>query len=151
MELIIPIAAMGGLYMASKNVKKESFHTKDALPNVDIRDQNYIDNSIKEQEIPPEFSKTSKLSTVNKFSQPTVYTDKYFKGEDLVPKTSGSENFVSLSGNKVDASYFKHNNMTPFFGSKNRATILESESNEGILDTYSGSGTQHINKKEQSQ
>lgn len=150
MELIIPIAAMGGLYMASKNVKKESFHTKGALPNVDIPDQNYIDNTIKEQEIPPEFSKTSKLSTVNKFSQPTVYTDKYFKGEGLVPQTSGSENFVSLSGNKVDASYFKHNNMTPFFGSKNRATILESESNEGILDTYSGSGTQHINKKEQS-
>ena len=146
MELAIPLVALGGLYMASQTNKKENFVSNNALPNTDIPNRNY---DLDVEEIVPELDQTSKLSTVNKFDAPTVYTDKYFKGDDIMPNTAAKESFTSLTGQAVDANYFKHNNMTPFFGAKNRSTILESDSNEGILDNYSGSGTQFINKSEQ--
>lgn len=147
MELAIPIIAFTGLYMASKE-PKENF--KNRLPNTDIPDQNY--NYAGEDKQDPQLleNNTSKLSTLNNYDSNTAYTDKYFQGKNLYPKTSGNNSFTSMTGKQVNASYFEHNNMTPYFGSKNRSTILEAESSEGILDTYSGSGTQHINKKEQS-
>lgn len=162
MEFAIPIIALGGLYMASKtsssttkeNPMKNPYPMKNqmpegfvgSLPNTDIPNMNYP------SELPltsSELQQTSKLSTVNKYDTPSVYTDKYFNG-DVYPKSSVSNSFTSMTGQKVDSNYFQHNNMTPFFGAKNRSTILDSNSTEGVLDNYVGSGTQTISKSEQS-
>lgn len=149
MELAIPIIALGGLYMASKSNNTDTAETQegfDTLPNTDVPNQNYPSEYPIES---AEIQQTSKLSTVNKFDTPSVYTDKYFQGQ-VYPQSSAAESFVSMTGQKVGGEYFKHNNMTPFFGAKNRSTILEADSTEGVLDNYSGSGTQYITKSEQS-
>jgi hypothetical protein len=151
MELAIPIFALGGLYLASKNNKNETEVSEyqegfEALPNTDIPNRNYP------TEYPigsTELDQTAKLSNVNKVDTPSVYTDKYFDGQ-VFPETSATNGFTSMTGEKVNSQYFQHNNMTPFFGAKNRSTILESNSTEGVLDNYTGSGTQFISKKESS-
>lgn len=151
MELAIPIFALGGLYLASKNNKNETEDSEyqegfEALPNTDVPNRNYP------TEYPiasAELDQTSRLSTVNKVDTPSVYTDKYFNGQ-VFPETSTTDGFTSMTGEKVNSQYFQHNNMTPFFGAKNRSTILESNSTEGVLDNYTGSGTQFISKKESS-
>jgi hypothetical protein len=155
MELMIPIIALGGLYMASKSSssntgnndnttpQKEGF---ESLPNTDIPNRNYpSEYPISSAEV----DQTSKLSTINTYDTPSVYTDKYFNG-DVYPKSAARNSFTSMTGQKVDSNYFQHNNMTPFFGAKNRSTILASNSTESVLDNYVGSGTQAISKSEQS-
>ena len=152
MELAIPLVALGGLYVASKQ-KRENF-TGSKIPNVDMQDKNY----------PPSFEdiesdETSKLSTVNKYDTPHAYTDKYFNqsfSKDLENSYSAMDgsvnstnNFVSLTGEQVDKDYFKHNNMVPFFGGNIRSKNIEANSNESILDNYIGSGSHHITKQEQ--
>lgn len=151
MELAIPIIALGGLYMASKNSNKkeeteEGFQNIEPLPNTDIPNRNYPEEyPIQNAEV----DQTSKLSTTYKYDTPSVYTDKYFN-QPVVPESSGTDPFVSMTGASVGADYFQHNNMTPFFGAKNRSTILDSQSTEGIVDNYTGSGSQFITKTEQS-
>ena len=160
MELAIPIIALGGLYLASKNENKvkqktdnhakEGFQSasqsRQALPNTDLPNKNYP------QEYPIETAdveQTSRLSTIHKYDTPSAYTDKYFNTV-VYPESSGTNAFTSMNGEQVAAEYFKHNNMTPFFGSKQRSQIQEYSATEGILDNYSGSGTQFVTKEEQS-
>ena len=160
MELAIPIIALGGLYLASKNENKvkqktdnyakEGFQSasqsRHALPNTDLPNKNYP------QEYPIETAdveQTSRLSTIHKYDTPSTYTDKYFNTV-VYPESSGTNAFTSMNGEQVAAEYFQHNNMTPFFGSKQRSQIQEYSATEGILDNYSGSGTQFVTKEEQS-
>ena len=146
MELLIPIAALGGLYYSTQ--KKENFKPKEGftdLPNTNIPNKNYP------QEYPTistDTELTSRLSTVNKFDQPQVYTDKYFTPSK--PEIAKGASYQSMNGQRVGADYFQHNNMVPFFGAKNRTVVVDSNSSESILDNYSGSGTHVIKKSEQS-
>ncbi len=52
-----------------------------------------------------------------------------------------------LSGEKMKTADFTHNNMTPFFGGKVRQNV-DATKNTGILDSFTGSGTTQIAKKE---
>ena len=70
MEVAIPLIAVGGLYIASKQ-KKENFTTK--LPNVDLKDKNYPSEfKVVEDDL------SAKLSIDNKYDGQQAYTDKYF-------------------------------------------------------------------------
>jgi hypothetical protein len=109
---------------------------------------------------------TSKLSTVNKFdSAAGVYTDKYFNPNSKSSLLGGASNqnsnmfssevpspasaqYISLTGEKVGSDYFQHNNMAPFFGSHLRTIRTDANSTEGIMDNYTGSGSQIISKTE---
>ena len=166
MELAIPLVALGGLYFVfnkEKNQggsKEESFvgQHRSQLPNVDIPNNNYPSEY---PIISQETQMTSQLSKVNAIDSGAVYTDKYFN-----PELNGSmvksyrnmsdadsntpADYLSLTGNKVDSTYFNHNNMVPFFGGKIRSRNLDANSNEGILDNYQGQGSQTITKSEQS-
>ena len=158
MELAIPIIALGGLYYSSKQSSStDKQHSKQGmitstsegftstLPNTDIPNKNYPSEYPIENET---LDKTSKLSTTNTFDNNGVYTDKYFKPEP--PQSTIKESFTSMTGDKVSAEYFQHNNMTPFFGAKNRSNVLDAHSTEGVIDNYTGAGTQYITKSEQS-
>lgn len=161
MELAIPGIALGLLYVVTNQSKKssgsgsgsagnEGFTGRSLLPNVDVPNRNYpgeypvrsIDSDL-----------TSQLSTANPYDNGGgVYTDKYFNpnlGSGAGAK-SGDPKFYSLTGDKVDANYFEHNNMVPFFGSTLRTRIADENNFEGLLDTYQGAGSQTITKKEQS-
>ena len=161
MEIAIPLVALSGLYLISNQSKKkdksiysvENFATNE-LPNTNIPDRNYPDGY---SEVVPEVDKTSNLTVNNKFDAPGVYTDKYFdpyKNPDLTTpagsSTGVSNQYMSLSGNMVDSTYFQHNNMVPFFGSHLRTQNALSNSNEGVLDNMNGAGSQYFSKKEQS-
>jgi hypothetical protein len=158
MELAIPIIALGGLYYSSKQSSStDKSHSNQSiitnkpegfistLPNTNIPNKNYPSEYPIENET---LDKTSKLSTTNTFDNNGVYTDKYFKPEP--PQSTIKESFTSMTGDKVSAEYFQHNNMTPYFGAKNRSNVLDAHSTEGVIDNYTGAGTQYITKSEQS-
>jgi len=174
MEVVaIPLVAMAGLYLAYNQDKKakaciENFDQRNGLyenkylPNVDVPNTNYP------EEYPiqnPPNDLTSKLSTVNTYDGKTVYTDKYFNPNtpaSLVGSTStqnsamfsnqvpnpATAQYVSLTGEKVGSDYFQHQNMQPFFGSHLRTIRTDANSTEGIMDNYTGAGSQIINKTE---
>ena len=155
MELAIPGIALGLLYVVTnQNKKSENFTNKsNELPNTNSPNRNYP------EEYPVasrETDLTSELSTVNKFDSGTgVYTDKYFNANsvnNIIVDSYKSENkgasYYSLTGDKVDGSYFQHNNMVPFFGSHIRSRHVNENTNESVLDNYVGAGSQTITKKE---
>ena len=156
MELAIPIIAMGGLYMISKQQNNnedidEGFVGYADLPNTNLPDENFPDERPMET---PELSITEKLSHDNHY-EGTAYTDNYFSKKGLVDnnvggaKTSNTQQFTSLTGETVNNDYFQHNNMVPFFGRKKTTPNFDANQNEGILDNYLGKGSQQIEKKEQ--
>jgi len=137
MELLVPVIALGGLYLSTR--KKEGF-----LPNTNLPDKNYPDEAV----VSTDTELTSRLSTINKFDAKNVYTDKYFTPS--TPKIATGASFQSMTGQNVGGDYFEHNNMVPFFGAKNRSVIQDSNVAESVLDNYTGSGTHFVTKKEQS-
>lgn len=170
MELAIPLVALSGLYFISKqrggtDESEEGFMTNNIpeqlLPNTNIPNVNY----------PSEFpvgnaalDTTAKLDNDNKYSG-MAYTDKFFNlpdpkhllNNEMWPSKTGMKcppndapgNFTALTGDTVGCDYFTHNNMVPFFGSKVRNRKFEPNQNEGLMDTYLGSGSQTIDKREQ--
>jgi hypothetical protein len=152
MELAIPLLALGSLYIVS-NQKKQGPQPANAegfssLPNTDVPDKNYDTLDI----ISEETDLSAKLSTVNKYDGTSAYTDKYFnpyaKNSLVKQSLSSTDTYKSINGEDVDAAYFQHNNMMPFFGGKIRSKI-DPNSNESIMDNYLGSASQAIIKSEQ--
>jgi len=150
MEIVVPLVALSGLYIINNQQSKKKEGFLQQLPNTDIPNRNYP------SEYPirsTETDQTSKLSTVNRFESPNgVYTDKYFTPDGVATTNaaiSGKQpSYYSLTGEKVDGSYFQHNNMVPFFGSSLRNNTTHANANESTLDNYVGSGSQTIIKKE---
>jgi hypothetical protein len=171
MEVAIPLIALGSLYVVSNhNKKKESFAGKNKLPNTDIPDKNYPDlYSVvnKETDI------TNKLSVVNKYDGDGAYTDKYFNlnqnpaiyqpdntGKSPIgyvgvsPDVPSTEKqYYSLTGDKVDANYFNHTNMQPYFKGSVRTNLKDlgnDYNNDRSLDSLQGMHTFDRRKTEQS-
>jgi hypothetical protein len=149
MEFVIPLVALGSLYIVSNQSKKDTEGFK-SLPNTDIPDKNYPTDEI----VDPENELSSRLSTTNKYEGGAAYTDKYFNPlvqDNMITKKNDADKnqYYSLNGEQVETDYFKHSNMMPFFGGKIRSTVNE-KANESIMDNYLGAGSQHITKSEQS-
>jgi len=152
MEVIVPLFALTGLYLIDKQQKDEepeNFENHGGLPNTNIADVNYLQKDRVESS---ELDKTAELTVLNKFNnQSGVYTDKYFQpSQNKSTVTNDNLDYVSLSGQRVGGNYFEHNNMTPYFGGNNRGTSKDANSYEGLLDSYTGTGSQEISKQEQS-
>ena len=176
MEIAIPLIALGGMYVISnqqndtssksnsnlksgKKVKfsnsndnsqsKENFTNMgkptNYLPNTNIPPQNYPVPNVNEL-----------VSTVQEYSNPNVATDKYFDQNSYernqnagVSVGNNIQEVYSLTGNYLDSSEFKHNNMVPFFGGKIKGQLYNANMGETILDNMVGSGSQVIKKIEQ--
>lgn len=153
MEIAIPGIALGLLYVANNQNKEEekvneNFTSRNALPNTNIPDKNYPSNDMV---VSSELEKTSAISRVNRYDSDGVYTDKYFHSKQNDERQDTYDNelpFYSMTGEKVGSDYFKHNNMVPYFGSKTRTVNTGPNSNEGLLDNYTGGGSQNVSKKE---
>jgi hypothetical protein len=160
MEMVIPLFALSALYVATKQPKtnniasgEEGFQSD--IPNADIPDRNYPDDTI----ISAELDRTSYVSKNNRFENAGgVYTDKYFSTDvntnvfnknTLESVTNPQAEYYSLTGKRVDGSYFQHNNMVPFFGSNLRNVNTDNNKSESVLDNYVGAGSQHVKKSEQ--
>jgi hypothetical protein len=168
MEFLAPIAALAGLYIVSNQNNVENFsdrtgqYENKGLPNIDVPNRNYP------EEYPvkaPQSDLTSELSTVNKYTGNSAYTDKYFNpnAPDTQVGQISTQNsqmfskevpnpetakYTSLTGTKVDADYFQHQNMQPFFGSHLRTIRTDANSTESRMDNYTGAGSQIISKSE---
>lgn len=175
MEVVIPILAATGLFMAAtkknenniddtraKMFKKEAFTNMGAgrvnpqnyLPNTQIPNTNYpsIDTSTK--------------GNINKFNGGSAVTDKYYNAtvdkrvlqhndqfgnpyyNNNDKNGANDDNVTSLTGKQINVSNFEHNNMVPFFGAKIRGRTTDADTHESILDSYSGTGSQKICKEE---
>ena len=151
MELVIPLFALSSMYIINNQSKsntnrfenQEGFSSSQ-LPNVDIPELNYPDSSAANSES----IETSMLANNNRFdSGGGVYTDKFFNpdGSQKNPDVM----YQSLTGERVNGAHFSHSNMVPFFGSKLYSLHTNPSVTEGLMDNYSGAGSQTIVKKEQ--
>ena len=174
MEFAIPILALSGLYMASNQNRKkneeceeeieEGFIGYQDLPNTNLSNVNYPHEYPIQSE---DFDETSKIAVDNHY-QGENHMDKYFSPthpKNILTRTGwesstgmkcaptelsgGSESYIAMTGEKVGCDYYRHNNMVPYFGSKTRSRNLDSDQNEGLLDSYLGTGSQNVEKKEQ--
>ena len=141
---IVGLVGLGGLYaIANQKDNKEGFATN-SLPNQKIPPKNYPiqSNNLK--------------NNVNKYPNANQATDKYFNKsvyEKQVQKdTNAGSNlpttqYKSLTGEAIDTTNFKHNNMVPYFGSKIRGRSGPGQE-RSILDNMQGAGSNHIKKQE---
>lgn len=132
-----------------QKVTKETFENMGAsrnyLPNTNTPPQNF-----------PITNQSQLLDHVGVYVNPNQSTDKYFDQNYYETRVNegirtGKEiqQIFSLSGDYVDRSSFKHNNMVPFNGGKVKGYTYKVNMAESVLDNMTGSGTQMIKKVEQ--
>ena len=143
MELAIPILALGGLYVISNQsnkdpVPKEAFTTGNKKPYLS---QSYPKNY-------PVVDNTDLLDTDYKYVNPNTATDKYYDQTKL-QNGGGQKDVISLTGDYLAPSNFKHNNMVPFYGAKMRGQQSGLDRAESTLDNMVGAGSQIQRKVEQ--
>jgi hypothetical protein len=176
MEYAIPFAALAGLFAISVQSKKnkEGFRltngsTEDVLPNTDMPNHNFAVDNVQYPLMDANnvLDRTEKLDHDNLY-QGRAYTDKFFNvfdpqnqfvgdaaaGAGAADNRNGSNNseavYTSLMGVPVDKTYFKHQNMVPYFGSKIRQRQFDPNTSESLLDSKNGTGSQLFTKTEQS-
>ena len=152
-ELALPLIGLGALYVISNKEKDKKCPTnenfinmgaKNNLPNTNIPNKNY---PVSNQPI----DKTSNNYT-REYLNPNQTTDKFYNSDVGLKNINTSQlnnNFESLSGNSLEMSNFKHNNMVPFFGAVIKGSQIYKDNAQTIFDNYQGMGSQDIKKTEQ--
>jgi len=141
-EIAIPLAVLGGMYIISNknNSKKETFKSQI---------NNYVSPPVINypKEIRDDLLNETNVQTYQGYKnknenlyQPTGYKKALEINENKVGEIQ------SLTGNTIMSTEFEHNNMVPFFGSKVTQSSTD-KGYEGVLDLYTGAGSQQ-NKKE---
>jgi len=176
MELAIPLLALGGLYVVSnqkaepcdenKKTKKVSFDsatsasasnklTKETFENMGQK-SNYLPNNEKIPLNYPIMDDSRRLDNVGRYDNPNQSTDKYFdqnyyetRINEGIQTGNQIQQIFSLTGDYMESSTFKHNNMIPFNGGKVKGYTYKVNMAESILDNMVGSGSQTIKKIEQ--
>ena len=125
-ELAIPAVALGALYICSnKDGDKKKSSKKENFSNLNQDLTAYP--SMKPLDPPINFPKLAPINpvaNVKAYPNANSATDKYFdqnlyeKRADNLP--SESFHIKSLTGEQVNRTDFKHNNMVPFFGARVR-------------------------------
>jgi hypothetical protein len=163
MELAIPLIALGGLFVVANQSKEKN--KKQNTTNSSIKDNftpmgqkpNYLPNThTLIRNYPVTNEKELEDDTILEFPSPNTATSDYLnqnvyelKQRSSAQMDSNIQQVYSLSGNYLDSTAFKHNNMVPFNSSKPGGQIYNVDNAESILDNYVGSGSQTIKKIEQ--
>lgn len=136
------------------------------LPNTNIPNHIYDKNSVQYPLMNADnvLDRTEKLDHDNLYTG-KAHTDKYFNVLDpenrvfldsqknaVADFRSGGDKeekkYTSLMGQPVEASYFQHQNMVPYFGGKLKQRQFDANGFESLLDAKTGSGSQQITKTE---
>ncbi len=149
-EIAIPMMALGSLYIMS-NRKKEPEASNDC------EYENFVNRGTTQlpgtNPIPKNYPvDTGKIPVSNprKFQGGSTRDEFFKKGSVTANVNTNSQNtFLSMTGKTMKAEELEHNNMVPFFGSKVTQNTGGYNGRESILDSYSGSGSQIIHKREQ--
>lgn len=148
-QIAIPLVVVGVLYLISNDKKNEKFTNPMDLaavsndPNADK-----LNNDVNPNEKSTFYNNidSTKLNTNNEgvYSQ---YQDKYLLKNPK--KQNGKNEFQNLAGNTMTYNDINHNNMQIFYNNKsNGASSQLKYDNDLKLDTYSGSGSLSIEKRE---
>ncbi len=157
-EVAIPILALGVMYLIKQKNDDDEIepYSKEGFNNVSAPQQRQLVAGDARTYIPvkppvnfPVDSGKDLNKNVKYYPSPNTATDRYFKQDAYEKKLSkkSQENFQSLTGNEMNRSQMKHNNMVPFFGSKVTQRTGTYNGNEGILDRMQGAGSQQFEKK----
>lgn len=119
-EIVIPLMALGGLYLVKNNSKEGFKNVKQTSHQTRAK---YYDEDV--------YTETEKTNPVNSVG------------------SSGKERVkLAPDGRPIDKNNFRHNNMQPFFGAKIKGNSKDYNQTESILDTKQGLGSQYHTKKE---
>jgi hypothetical protein len=162
MELAIPLIALGGMYIISNQSTQSSNENK---KQIKMNQENFTNmgknpNYLPNTNIPPQNFPISNINqlvdTVQEYPNPNTATDKYFNQNAYETKVNqgksvgqNPQQIYSITGNYLDSSQFKHNNMVPFNGGKIKGYTYDVNIAETVLDNMIGSGSQVIKKIEQ--
>ena len=152
-EIAIPLAVLGAMYIISN--KNENQKVKPANSKII---ESFNNNSLPNTKKPVVNYPIEKNDDL--LNQTNVQTYSGYKNTtDNLYQVSGYEkalanamsekveNFESLTGNIINPNSFNHNNQQPFFGAKTTQNIEKGY--EGLLDTYTGMGSQQNQKQAQ--
>jgi len=146
MELAIPLVAMGGLFILSKQ-NKENKHAE-AFTQMH---RNYLPNTNRPVKNFPITDREELENTLNKYDGKKNTTDNYYNPGNYETLQSTDEEtnkkFQNMAGESMRMGEMTHNNMVPYFGSS--VTQSTSGTNESLLDRYTGTGSQRIRKEGQ--
>ena len=159
-ELAVPLLALGGMYVISKDKKNNIKSYNEGYTNMTQRKNSLpgINPPIPTTNFPLTEPVTTK-NNMNAYLNPNQYSDKYYdpknyaSNEKTLPSNYGVggslQTSYSLTGLPIEKDKFKHNNMMPYFGGKVRGATADSNITESVLDNMQGQGSQFFSKKEQ--
>jgi hypothetical protein len=163
MEIAIPLVALGGLYISS-NSGKDKYNNRGQINQQKMTKEGFENMGRNENDLPnmnlpadnyPVQSGNLGPDQVRMYYDGRAVTDQYYNQTAYMREADkgvrvGNEikQIYSLTGDPIDKSEFKHNNMVPFFGGKMRGVTSDSNSNESRLDSMQGIGSQHFKKQE---
>ena len=165
-EAIIAAVALGSMYIISNhneqpNIKGHSrntatHHVVEGYTNMRKPPNAPSSSMIDEKQSNYPIDKGSSDKDVRNYNGGADSTDKYFDGnvnnrvlENNPPGNVGSGKLptLSMTGEIIDTSNFKHNNMQPFFGAKIKGTTASANTAESMLDNMQGQGSQMKRKE----
>lgn len=157
-EIAIPAIALGAMYLLTNYNEEKNEH----FQNISAPNQRKLKMGDKTTGQPEDIPTNYPIQTYDDIGKnPATYpgnntaTDRYFRQdvyEQQVEKGGEPSNqsiFKSLTGDAVQKKNIKFNNMVPFFGSKVTQRTVGFDGNEGLLDSYTGVGSQDVQKREQ--
>lgn len=154
-EILIPVVALAGAAVLSSMDKKK---------DLNITRENFVGQMSQMQAPPSSIDNTVPITNTNtnanipqsqslsiQGQDTKVYTDKYVAKNNYQQNTNNNDYSciqLGLTGEPIDKSNFRHNNMQPFFGGKIKGAGPNADANESILDNMQGAGSQHFKKDE---
>lgn len=154
-EIAIPLMALGGFYVIANQDKTKQ---KDKDTNCDPSEEEGFENYSSPTPVNYPLVEEVNKSNVKHYSQSNQTTDKFFDAQvsHTVAKNNPRESVgsgrmpqMSLTGQPIDKTDFKHNNMVPFYSSKSNGASVSADVAEMRLDSMQGGGSQAFKKKEQ--
>jgi len=177
MELVIPLIALGSLYMSSKYTntttvqnnpnsiststpngqsvaEKEGFTSSGATPRNNTKALPNV------EQIPQNYPIMNDVeireTSLQEYPNQTSATDKYFnqtifenQANNNIQTGNNIQKIYSISGNVLQSDEFTHHNMVPFNSGKIAGRVYNDSYSETILDNMTGIGTLNITKVEQ--
>ena len=146
--LILPGALLALLYYSEKNNSEEFSGMPASIGNNGQQTNMRHNNKLVNTNIPNEnFPKEKHNPRQDIRSYSGMKNSKQEVLDTVMPVSNNNENFTSLTGESMMPEEITHNNMKPFFGSNITQSTVGGQ-NESILDSYTGGGSQQIEKRE---
>jgi hypothetical protein len=160
-ELAVPLIALGSMYIISKQKEKKEpspytegytnmTQTRNPLPGINPSNPaiNFpLTESVKTANNTSAYMNANQ--TTDKYYDPANYAFQENRNNGNYGVGGSTQTTYSMTGEVINKSQFKHNNMMPYFGGKVRGATADTNIVESVLDNMQGQGSQFFAKKEQ--